>query len=281
MKRLIEGFKKYLTEGTTILPTNKVGRIVYDPYEGLGSTPNGTEVDYMGFTVWMTPSNFIKLNPARGDESEFLAQHFQQEGDITVAPCWIAGEYLDGVWRVDGHEGRGRAIEINKIQPNELMPVHVFPREAMRARSLTKEMVLSPIQSEVSNFQVKPSTAILDGKVVESWRETSWTGADDEKVDIGQVVDYLGDNVVELNVSELSSQLPSLPTQGAERIAAASLDHPVIVVKSGGQYKYILDGNHRLQKAIDIEEETIKAKVLDLDNPETPEVFKRMFGGAA
>jgi uncharacterized ParB-like nuclease family protein len=122
---------------------------------------------------------------------------------------------------------------------------------------------------------------IPKGGQAEDWRETSWTGADDEKVDIGQVVDYLGDNVVELNVSELSSQLPSLPTQGAERIAAASLDHPVIVVKSGGQYKYILDGNHRLQKAIDTEEETIKAKVLDLDNPETPEVFKRMFGGAA
>jgi hypothetical protein len=64
------------------------------------------------------------------------------------------------------------------------------------------------------------------------------------------------------------------------------LDYPIIVVKSGGQYKYVLDGNHRLQKAIDEGVETIKAKVLDLSDPEpkdpkTLEKFKRMFGGAS
>jgi hypothetical protein len=39
----------------------------------------------------------------------------------------------------------------------------------------------------------------------------------------------------------------------------------------------VLDGNHRLQKAFE-QGEPLKARVLDLDNPETPEVFKRMFG---
>ena len=115
--------------------------------------------------------------------------------------------------------------------------------------------------------------------ITEDWRATSWEKGD-EKVTIGQVVDYLGDKTVNVNVLELSQQLPPLPTRGAERVAAASLEHPVIVVKSGGQYRFVLDGNHRLQKAIDEKVESIKAKILDLDNPETPEVFKRMFGGA-
>jgi hypothetical protein len=118
--------------------------------------------------------------------------------------------------------------------------------------------------------------------ITEDWRDTSWK-TDDDKVTIGEVVDYLGDETVDVNVLELSQQLPSLPTQGAERVAAASLEYPIIVVKSGGQYRYVLDGNHRLQKAIDEEVErskSIKAKILDLDNPETPEVFKKMFGGA-
>ena len=169
MKRLLENFKKYLTEATTLLPTNKVGRVVYDPYEGVGNTPNGTEVDYRGFTVWMTPQSFIKLNPVRTffDEGGYLEQYFKSEGDISIAPSWVTAEYIDGVWQVDGHEGRGRAMQVDKIQPNELMPVHVFPRGGLRARDLTKEMVLSPIQSEVSIFQVKPSTAILDGEIVE------------------------------------------------------------------------------------------------------------------
>ena len=116
--------------------------------------------------------------------------------------------------------------------------------------------------------------------ITEDWRDTSWE-TDDEKVTIGDVVDYLGDKTVDINVLELSQQLPSLPTRGAERVAAASLEYPIIVVKSGGQYRYVLDGNHRLQKAIDEEVESIKAKILDLDNPETPEVFKRMFGGGS
>ena len=113
--------------------------------------------------------------------------------------------------------------------------------------------------------------------ITEDWRDTSWE-SNDEKVTIGDVVDYLGDKTVAINVLELSQQLPSLPTQGAERVAAASLEYPIIVVKSGGQYRYVLDGNHRLQKSIDNKVETIKAKILDLDNPETPEKFKRMFG---
>ena len=113
--------------------------------------------------------------------------------------------------------------------------------------------------------------------LTEDWRDTSWQ-TDDEIVTIGDVVDYLGDKTVDINVLELSQQLPSLPTQGAERVAAASLEYPIIVVKSGGQYRYVLDGNHRLQKSIDNKVETMKAKILDLDNPETPEKIKRIFG---
>jgi len=117
--------------------------------------------------------------------------------------------------------------------------------------------------------------------ITEDWRTSAtWTAKDGEKRTLGDVVDYLGDETVDVNVLELSQQLPPLPTRGAERVAAASLEYPVIVVKSGGQYRFVLDGNHRLQKAIDEKVETIKAKILDLDNPETPEVFKKMFGGA-
>ena len=118
--------------------------------------------------------------------------------------------------------------------------------------------------------------------ITEDWSDTSWK-TDDDKVTIGEVVDYLGEKTVDINVLELSQQLPSLPTRGAKRVAAASLEYPIIVVKSGGQYKSVLDGNHRLQRAIDEEVESIKAKILDLDDeepkdPETLERFKRIFG---
>jgi hypothetical protein len=117
--------------------------------------------------------------------------------------------------------------------------------------------------------------------LTEDWRtETDWEKGKDKRT-LGDVHDYLKKHpVVPINVLELSQQIPSLPTRGAERVAAANLDYPIIVVKSGGQYKHVLDGNHRLQQAIESPEvKTIKAKILDLSNAGTPERFVRMFGG--
>ena len=112
-----------------------------------------------------------------------------------------------------------------------------------------------------------------------SWRDASWE-TDEEKVTLGEIDDFLGNKTVDLNVLDLSNQIPPLPTRGEERVAAASLEFPIIVVRKGGDFKYVLDGNHRLQKAINQKVETIKAKILDLDSPDTPKIFKRMFGGA-
>ena len=117
--------------------------------------------------------------------------------------------------------------------------------------------------------------------ITEDWRNTSWQDVIDGKkvkITIGQVVDYLGDETVDINVLELSRQIPRRPTTAAARVAAASLEFPIMVVKFGGKYQYVLDGNHRLQKAIDEDVESIKARILDLDNPKTPEVFKKVLG---
>jgi len=115
--------------------------------------------------------------------------------------------------------------------------------------------------------------------LVEDWRDTSWE-TDEGKVTLGKIDDFLGDKTIDINVLELSRQIPTLPTRGEERVAAASLEFPIIVVKKDGKFKYVLDGNHRLQKAINQEVETIKAKILDVsEEAETPEKFKKMFGG--
>ena len=115
--------------------------------------------------------------------------------------------------------------------------------------------------------------------LTESWRDTSWEN-DEGKVTLGEIDDFLEDKTIDINVLELSKQIPPLPTRGEERVAAASLEFPIIVVKKDGKFKYVLDGNHRLQKAINQEVETIKAKILDVSaEAETPDRFKKMFGG--
>ena len=59
------------------------------------------------------------------------------------------------------------------------------------------------------------------------------------------------------------------------RVQAADLNYPMIVTKVNGKYKKILDGQHRLVKAITNKEPTVKIKVLDINT--APDDYKEMF----
>ena len=111
----------------------------------------------------------------------------------------------------------------------------------------------------------------------EDWRDTSWVNPEGEKVTIAQLLEYLGNQSVDLNVQELLAQLPPLPKREPHRIEGANLEHPIIVLKREGRFIAVLDGNHRLQKAGDNGEKNIKAKILDLDDPTTPPTFVKIF----
>jgi hypothetical protein len=114
----------------------------------------------------------------------------------------------------------------------------------------------------------------------ENWRDTSWED-DDGKITIGDITDYLGNHIRNISVSDLENKLGdkvSSVTQGEERIMKADLQYPIILVQKDGEFSYVLDGNHRLAKAIMTGEEYIKAKVLYLDDKNTPEEFKRLLG---
>ena len=114
----------------------------------------------------------------------------------------------------------------------------------------------------------------------ENWRDTSWED-DDGKITIGDITDYLGNDIRNISVSDLENKLGdkvSSVTQGEERIMKADLQYPIILVQKDGEFSYVLDGNHRLAKAIMTGEEYIKAKVLYLDDKNTPEEFKRLLG---
>ena len=112
----------------------------------------------------------------------------------------------------------------------------------------------------------------------ENWKDTSWED-DDGKITIGDIVDYIGDNVRNISVVDLQNKLKSQldkVTKDEERIMKADLNYPIILVQKDGEFSYVLDGNHRLAKAIMTGEEYIKAKVLYLDDKNTPEEFKRL-----
>ena len=65
--------------------------------------------------------------------------------------------------------------------------------------------------------------------------------------------------------------------ESEEWVKYVSLDEPIIVLVRDGDIDYILDGNHRLQKAKDIGEEKIFVRVLDLDDSRTPDIYRATF----
>lgn len=114
----------------------------------------------------------------------------------------------------------------------------------------------------------------------EGWGDTSWE-TDSEKITIQDVLNYLSnhkvyDIPVQYIVDTLGNTYTSVQTE-PERILKADLSYPIVIVKKNGKLSYILDGNHRMTKAIEIGKDTIKTKILDLDNPNVPPVFKEVF----
>jgi len=112
----------------------------------------------------------------------------------------------------------------------------------------------------------------------EDWKDTSWED-NNGKITIGDVLDYIGDNIRNISVVDLQNKLKSQldkVTKDEDRIMKADLKYPIILVQKDGEFSYVLDGNHRLAKAIMTGEEYIKAKVLYLDDKNTPEEFKRL-----
>jgi ParB-like chromosome segregation protein Spo0J len=53
----------------------------------------------------------------------------------------------------------------------------------------------------------------------------------------------------------------------------ANPEHPLIVVVDGGEYQYIMDGNHRFANAVKTGKD-VKVKELDIEE------YNKLFGGA-
>ena len=60
-----------------------------------------------------------------------------------------------------------------------------------------------------------------------------------------------------------------------KRVEDADLEHPLIITMVNGKYTSLLDGNHRLVKALKKEIDKIKIRVLDIDS--SPNEYKKLF----
>jgi hypothetical protein len=118
---------------------------------------------------------------------------------------------------------------------------------------------------------------------VNNYEETSWSRTIDGElvtIKISEIEKYLEYfPIIEIPVSEIKDMCVHKDKKDEEtikRVESADLKYPIIISKDlKGEYNMILDGHHRLQKAINNNVEKIKAKVLDLKQAER--IYQIMF----
>ena len=139
--------------------------VVIDNNAGAGAVPNNSNVDYMGLRVAMRPSTFLQLAaPLSTEPDPGLLKYIANGGaigapflQVSIPEAWDTGDFSEPA-QVDNHEGRNRMHAIQKLEGDDPVEVHIFPRY-YRARDMTPEFV----KNLNSHLQVERSQRIKQG----------------------------------------------------------------------------------------------------------------------
>jgi hypothetical protein len=136
-----------------------VGNINWNA-KGIGGVPDQENIDYFGFTIPMSYSDF-RLLAAKGNWDKETIPYIEnaiKEGK-EIAPPFLQAKWdgKKGVWKVSSHEGRSRSDAVNNLFPNSKIPVNIFP-SGMRGRDVTPEMRSAPFVSESGEKIITPGS---------------------------------------------------------------------------------------------------------------------------
>jgi hypothetical protein len=104
--------------------------------------------------------------------------------------------------------------------------------------------------------------------VEEGLEDTSWTGEKGQKITLQQLLGVIKDYpIIQAPIEKIKKIIIKKDSGGIEsdRLSTADIKYPIIiVVDDSGNYKYILDGNHRANKAINSGLKSIPAKLVNI-----------------
>ena len=177
-KAFSDMIRKHKHWGPWELPT-ELEEYKLDNEKGLGSTPNNSNVDYMGFRTMMKPTTFLKLakplpDGYRSDGYPALVQKIKSGEsigspflDIEIPNGW-EDEPADfsRPTKVTGHEGRHRMHAILELEGDVPVEVHLWGRfegSELRRKYMTDEMfdeLEKGLISETGQYIVNPFLSI-------------------------------------------------------------------------------------------------------------------------
>ena len=102
----------------------------------------------------------------------------------------------------------------------------------------------------------------------EGLEDTSWTNNKDQTVTLKQLLDVIKNYpIIQAPIEKIKKVIIRKDTGGIEpdRLSTADVKYPIIIVVDDNEnYRYILDGNHRANKAIDTGLKSIPAKLVNI-----------------
>ena len=165
----------------------------------------------------------------------------------------------------------------------------------IKLTDLLIEMLLEDRCKRIADRRYSKPSAYKSGAIVrcrkgniwkgiksEGLEDTSWTSADGRKLTLQQLLDVVKDYpVVQAPIEKIEKIIIRKDSGGIEsdRLSAADIKYPIIiVVDDSNNYKYVLDGNHRANKAIDAGLKSIPSKLLNIKD--LPKEFQGILGEA-
>jgi hypothetical protein len=116
----------------------------------------------------------------------------------------------------------------------------------------------------------------------EGLEDTSWTNADNKKLTLKQLLDVIKNYpTTQVPIEKLKKIVIKKDSGGIEtpRLDKADVKYPIIIViDDNNNFRYILDGNHRVQKAMAAGLKSIPAKLLNIKD--LPEKFQGILSEA-
>jgi hypothetical protein len=118
---------------------------------GVGTVPNNENVDYLGYETTMTPDEFLALAPKADirEQTKAALRKIAEDGGKFGIP------FIEPVWNEEtnqwevgpsSHEGRHRVqVARDLLGKDAQIPVHILPRQGLRARHITPEMKAAPM----------------------------------------------------------------------------------------------------------------------------------------
>lgn len=140
LSKLSEDFDSY----------HSLGEVSIDNKSGLGSIPDGANIDYMGLRVMMKPSVFLRLAAflprQHANSVDHIKSHMKQGGgvaspflDIRIPQEWEDGDFSK-LAKIRSHEGRNRMYAILEEDGDTPIEVHIFI-SGYRSRHIKPEWI--------------------------------------------------------------------------------------------------------------------------------------------